>query len=321
MLGFCDRFYSFGPGEALYTDHLGRRIVADYEGSGTAVIASRNGLLWLEHSEGVIEITPGDYSSIDFRDFGLIVAEPDAQVQVWIGTNEVIMMAPKHLAAPPGSVGTAVAKTGLQVNQNCESLQVELPPQIITFWNGATGDDLELMVSESLHSRLLLSFQLSDAELLKSIEWRVQNMSELELLESAFSDGTPRSALCASHLIAAHFSVQIPLNPKALILRKVYDRFHGRQRARVMVDGEVCGMWYEPVQDRQNRWGIGDFVIDGKLIRNKSEVAITIDPPSGTPLWSVSQLEVWAIEETPLSERAELPTTERYRELMRQPEF
>ncbi len=303
MTGLLDRLHLYEPRQALYHDHRGRRIVADFEGSGTAVISSQNGLVWIEDAAGVVEIPPTEHQAVEFKEFGLVIAEEEAQTQVWMGTAAARKLSPGHQSAPPGTIGSVIAKPGVQVNQNHEILRTSLSPQLLSFWNGAAGDDLDLLVSESLGSRQLLSCQLSDADLLKSISWRVQNLSELELLQSHFSDGVAHAAACGSHLNSAHFNVQIPLNPQALILRKTYDRFHGRQRARVLVDGEVCGMWYEPIQDRVNRWGIGDFVIDLQFIHNKSEVSITVDPPSGTPLWSVSQFEVWVIEEIPLADR------------------
>ena len=82
---------------------------------------------------------------------------------------------------------------------------------------------------------------------------------------------------------------------KGLILRKRFDRFHGRQRARVFVDGQFAGWWYEAGENRIHRWGVTDFGIDGRFTKGKDSVLITIEPPAGVPLWSVSRLDLFAL--------------------------
>lgn len=118
----------------------------------------------------------------------------------------------------------------------------------------------------------------------------VQNLSEPGLLESLDEEGRPASGVVASHL--NRMVVPLDLTDAAgLVLVKTYDRFHGRQRARVLVGGEELGVWYEPVQDRERRWAVGWFAARVPP-KHRGPIALAIDPPPGTPLWSVSRMEI-----------------------------
>jgi hypothetical protein len=91
------------------------------------------------------------------------------------------------------------------------------------------------------------------------------------------------------------FEVELPLSCQGLRLRKTYDRFHGRQRAWVKVNGRRVGMWYAPVEDRGRRWAVAEFGIEPEHLPESGSVRIAIDPPAGTPLWSYSDLEIYAL--------------------------
>ncbi|MEZ5164012.1 MAG: hypothetical protein R2688_09760 [Fimbriimonadaceae bacterium] len=94
----------------------------------------------------------------------------------------------------------------------------------------------------------------------------------------------------AYHLNRATWKIQLPGNQVGVRLGKTYDQFHGRQRARVLIDGEMAGWWYLPHQNRDNRWAEAQFSLPTKLIMGKTEMEITIDPPAGVPLWSVGEI-------------------------------
>jgi hypothetical protein len=138
-------------------------------------------------------------------------------------------------------------------------------------------------------------FDVWHEDALKAHGFKVQNMSRLVNLDSCFTDGTRRSALVASHLNAASWIQPVPPDCQGIILRKTYDRFHGRQLARVLVDDMPSGWWYAPLQDRTCRWAVADYGVARELVDGKSSVRIMIDPPAGTPLWSFSTLEVFSL--------------------------
>lgn len=118
----------------------------------------------------------------------------------------------------------------------------------------------------------------------------VQNLSEPGLLDGLDEEGRPASGVVASHL--NRMVVPLDLTGAAgLVLVKTYDRFHGRQRARVLLGGAELGVWYEPFQDRDRRWAVGWFA-SRVPAKHRGPIALAIDPPPGTPLWSVSTLEI-----------------------------
>jgi hypothetical protein len=157
-----------------------------------------------------------------------------------------------------------------------------------------------LQVVADTRTRCILAdaWDIDDADALKQRGWTVQNMSKLRPLDSRFADGSSRNAMVASHLNAGHWTSPIPPDNMGIVLRRYYDRFHGRQRARIHVDGETVGVWYEPREDRIQRWAVSDFGIPATSTVGKSSLRITVDPPSGVSLWSVSRVEVWALKST-----------------------
>jgi len=166
----------------------------------------------------------------------------------------------------------------------------------VPFYRSIEGVGTRSVISaEPMSCELADSFEIGDEVALKARSFKVQNISAVSQLESEFPDGTTRTGFVASHLNAANFTMSIPADNCGVILRKTYDRFHGRQRARVHIDGVFAGWWYEPAEDRKRRWHISDFGVDASLTQGKTEIQITIDPPAGVALWSVGRMEVFAL--------------------------
>lgn len=138
-------------------------------------------------------------------------------------------------------------------------------------------------------------FCIEDLDARKDRDLKVQNMTDLFPLSALDEFGRPHEGWAASHLNTLSWMVDVPPGTAGLRLRKRYDRFHGRQRARVLVDGRAVGWWYEPVQDRVRRWAWADFGFDLEAGEVGKTVRLSIDPPAGVPLWSVSEIEVWAV--------------------------
>ncbi|MCB0826996.1 MAG: hypothetical protein KDC26_12475 [Armatimonadetes bacterium] len=128
-------------------------------------------------------------------------------------------------------------------------------------------------------------FSIADLEARKARSFQVKNMSEVESLTSGGQTNP-----VAYHLNRATWRVQLPGDQIGVRLGKTYDQFHGRQRARVLNDGEMAGWWYLPHQNRDNRWAEAQFSLPNELIKGKTEMEITIDPPAGVPLWSVGEI-------------------------------
>lgn len=128
-------------------------------------------------------------------------------------------------------------------------------------------------------------FSISDIVAKDTRDFHVQNMSEIEELTS----GSTRKPV-AYHLNRATWQIQLPGHQIGVRIGKTYDQFHGRQRARVLIDGVVAGWWYLPHQNREFRWAEAQFSLPTELILGKTSIEVTIDPPAGVPLWSVGEI-------------------------------
>lgn len=125
-----------------------------------------------------------------------------------------------------------------------------------------------------------------------------QNESEPILLESCFEGRgykTHHRAYHACHLNTMEFTLKVDPRNRGVLLRRTYEQFHGRQRARVLVDGELAGIWYTPEENRFCRWAERDFFIPERQARGKTELRVALDPPAGSPLWSASSYKALCV--------------------------
>src|SRR5690606_12691041 len=130
-------------------------------------------------------------------------------------------------------------------------------------------------------------FLISDPDAQKERQRKAQNMRDtFPLAPRAFLDGA-RPGIHAAHLNVAGWEAGLPFACSALLVRKVYDQFHGRQRARVMVNGDFAAWWYEPAEDREQRWASSQVVFSSPHLSRPGPITLSIDPPSGTALWDV----------------------------------
>lgn len=160
----------------------------------------------------------------------------------------------------------------------------------------AEAESLEI-APRAFRARLIDRFAIDDEQALTARGFRVQNISDRTTLSSTFNDGTAHTAAVASHLNTAFWKLTIPAGTHAVLLAKTFDRFHGRQRARVLINGQHAGWWYDPFEDRTHRWGVSEFMVPSALC-SEGEHEIAVDPVAGSPLWSVSAIEVLAVERT-----------------------
>lgn len=281
------RLFAFDGDRCLYRDHRGRRVVADCEGPGRFVV-----------ERGSVEVLTA-LTDDSFPEGFTAVCEGDACVRVLIGGGKdlpstdaaTLEVCGEHLGC-----GWVVEADGpFAVDGRHEP---GIPPRCghaTPFWREYRGGSARI-VERPWRAVSLDAFSIDDPDALRARAFRVQNISDVLSLASAFEDGTAHTAPVASHLNTASWDVAVPPEAAAILLRKTFDRFHGRQRARVSIGGVSAGYWYEPVECRTKRWGVSDFVApvpaEGGLVR------VSIDPVAGAPLWSVSQLEVWAFVPT-----------------------
>ncbi len=277
--------YEFGPGEGLFRGRSGDLAVADADGPGRVVVRRGEGLL-IETDRGLV---------------GGIEAKFDEWATVWraeeVGATAVeVQWGPEPRLVGPGRAwagGCGWVRTG------AEGALVDGVPwgpgELVPAFREVVGD-AEGWGAEGLECVLVDAFDATDPLARKARAWTVQNATDVFEVESLLADGTPHVGRHLSHLNAATWTVALPTATEGLRLRKFYDRFHGRQRARVLIDGAFAGWWYEPLQNRERRWAWSEVGVGAEQLLGKAEIRLTVDPPAGTSLWSVSRIEVWALK-------------------------
>lgn len=246
---FCRALSAFfRPGQSLYRDHLGRRVVFDAEGPGWVSV------------RGDVDVVYGQWQDQSFAD-GLT------------------------LAAPDGAAVEVRAVLGLPVGG--EAIVVEETPHPSLRRVGLPDHDLSDLGPAPFHADLIDAFDIADLAALSQRGFACRNISERVPL------GEVR---VASFLTAATWNVNAPCGAVGLILRRTYDAFHGRQRARVLLQGEMAGWWYDPIEERgSRRVATSAFAMALNPSSEPRSVAIAIDPPAGTPLFSLATLQVYGI--------------------------
>lgn len=277
--------------ECLYRDHLGREVVLDVEGAGTyALIAPRDATIEVD---GVVtNQSEGTFAH------SVLIARPAGQKAMAFA-----------YAGPEIPFGNAISVTGRY--EGCGWIVTTNGPSTADGKSDSIGSTLlfptpffreafcekgmRVLPDPTTRCDLVDHFSIADEEALVKRSWKVQNISAIVPLDSTDDLGNVIRKPVASHLNRASWRVAIPPDNKGLILHRLYDRFHGRQRARVHVDGQCIGWWYEASQDRIQRWGIADFGIPAEHTRGKADIEIAIDPPGGAPLWSVGEYSLFAL--------------------------
>ena len=279
-------------GECLYRDQLGRRVVADVEGPGRYAIEPVDSRLLLFSDEAPTAEFQGAFAcsftviaSGDVEAIGSVRRGPGPPPEAPSITVEGIYEGSGWIVGAPETVEIDDFRTPSAVRR-------PLP-----FFRSVRGRGRIEIVQSRTVCRLLDRFSIADAAALKARAWQVQNMSDLFPLSSTFSNGERREGLVASHLNAATWTLRVPNDCRGLLIERLYDPFHGRQRARVLADGRFAGMWYSPIEDRVHRWSVSRFGLE--LPGECEEVRITIDPPPGTPLWSVAEISVYGLFSAP----------------------
>lgn len=285
----------FEASQYLYKDHLGREVILDIEGGGRFHVAGP--------PDATVEIDGKPIPTLKEGVFerSILVTKPAGRRAFVMATSGPELPLPNpeifEVEGYYEGCGWVVAAPGRFVVDDGDDGGDGTNPLYPTpfFRYARASGKMQILADRTTRTEPIDHFSIADDEALKARNWKVQNISAITRLSSRndFDQAFERSV--ASHLNRASWTVAIPPDNKGLILRKLYDRFHGRQRARVLVDGEMAGWWYEPGQDRERRWGISQFGIPSELTRSKERIEIAIDPPGGAPLWSIALYDLLAL--------------------------
>ncbi|MDX2064216.1 MAG: hypothetical protein SFX74_00590 [Fimbriimonadaceae bacterium] len=127
-------------------------------------------------------------------------------------------------------------------------------------------------------------------------EYAARGVSRVVTTEGRWvADGPIESRPVVSHMNALSFRVEVPPDATGLRIERVYDQFHGRQRARVLINGRFAAWWYDPREDRIARWSASSSGATLLPEDAREPVTITIDPPAGVALWTWCELRVFAL--------------------------
>jgi len=279
--------------EYLYRDHLGREVVLDVEGAGRYFCVGPPNAT-IEVDGRIVQETEGVFEQ------SVLITKPNRWRAMAFATTSPVLPFPLPSPIPVQSryigCGWVVAARGAVIADgrlDGDGINPLFPTPF--FREAYCAEGFTVVVDPSTRCELVDRFSIDDGVALGARGWRVQNVSAITVLDSTDELGRGVRGAVASHLNRASWRVAIPAENRGLILRRSYDRFHGRQRARVFVDGVLAGWWYEASQDRVRRWGLGDFGIAAEFTAGKSEVEIGIDPPGGAPLWSVGDYSLFAL--------------------------
>ena len=280
----------------LYRDHLGRDVLADYEGTG----------FLLPTKSGTQDIEAPGLSRGVFNEYCL-VHSINKNPTYFIKIGEFVGKIVKRKRIE----GNVICGSGvlMGVESNCDAT-IWIDGKRTNSGRCRSANELRMPFNSKVHVKnataLIIAnysnhvWQQTDninvCEKSSRNEHKliVQNESEIYQLESEF-DEIAFSGSHRSHLNRMSFGANIITENSGVVIRKTYDRFHGRQRARVLVGCEIAGWWYLPRENREKRWTDADFRIAPELTQGKSQLRIEIDPSAGSPLWNVSSYQVFSI--------------------------
>lgn len=254
--------FLYASHQELFRDHQNRRVVADAIGAGQFLVHELEGEIWVDGER--TDERSGFYKS----SFQALAEEgSNAKIELSVGRTEPVQ--PVFWKVPEAVTdfaGWALPPDGWSFPQPVYSLE---------------GLDEEERIGSpaSVIAVKQNAFFIADEEGARDERWSARNASAPELLGDF-------PAPFFQFLNEATFEVTIHPENEGLQVTRIFDAFHGRQRARVLVDGEPVGVWYNPFQNRHERIHADTFGISAKWTRGKERVVLTLDPPAGAPLWS-----------------------------------
>lgn len=269
---FQGRNWAAGEGFYRWTD--GSRVLLDVDGPGRAW-ASR-AVQWLTEAGRRFG------TEVTFSDHCVALTHEDDPATAWAG-NGFDLTGPLQLGTSFMGPGWVVAAETVAIDGGPTGTWISGQPAIPVI-HQVTGTGLSFL-SAGLKSVRLDHFSFTKAEI-KSRGGQVTNLSE----PAAF---TPEAPPAASLLNRAEWPLELPTGTVALALRKSYDRFHGRQRCRILINGKAARWWHLPQENRLHC--PGEAWISVPLHGITGSITLALDPPAGVPLWSIGELEIRAL--------------------------
>lgn len=289
------RVFTWGERERLYQHTSGARVLADWDGPGRMEVFTSPEDTWIETEQGA---SPVAHSVFEVGEYAVVYSAQAGPFHAIARSGAEAPEAGWEKSSTPleGAGWVMSGVPGLVVDDKPVSLAAGVP---LPYWRSCrAADKMSVVAGQPL--TLLDRFLISDPDALKERRWTAQNMSDTFPLASRDFLGEMLEGIHAAHLNVARWEMELPFCCSALLIRKIYDQFHGRQRARVMVNGDFAAWWYEPAEDREQRWASSQVVFSSPHLASPGPITLSIDPPSGTALWDVSQYEIWGLPISPM---------------------
>lgn len=147
--------------------------------------------------------------------------------------------------------------------------------------------NVEILVGRE-RSKTTGGWEMANIEVLRKGGLTVQNLSKPEELAASWPNGESETRIMACHLNEMRWTITVDHPVIGLLLFRTYDAFHGLSQVRVFINDQQIGRWFCPEQDRTHRWRQSAFGMEFETSLEPGDLAVTIDPPAGAPLWSVS---------------------------------
>jgi hypothetical protein len=259
------------PGNAgLYRDHLDRRVVVDAEGTGSYQLHGQRSAF-----SGMTVVTVAEHAVL-------------GPISVELGCGE----SPCYEVVPAGEVlgsGWARGSTSAILADG-----QSYPPGVnVPFFRSVSAGQAFQVLVVGGPARLVAVVRPFAPEPTVGAQVVIHNRSQGER-RTLFSEEGPEEHWLGVHLNEMRIELSGLAGPCGVRIERTYDAFHGRQRARVRLNGCEVGAWYTPFEDRANRLrrdAFGFFVAEGAEV-----IEIGIDPSPGYPLWSVAELRIYTLE-------------------------
>ena len=294
-------FRSSFPSEHLYQASSGCSVVLDLQGKwkGEILGAAPQGLA------GEVDGHPWTGGGFECQDYSWIARQKQSDLWGWAAwsTDFDLPPAPDSIVWEPptkeqSGVGWILA-SDCKIELNGASRPIHIPlwagQILIPFWSGFISNRPLPWHGSRINLTQVADVSVGHSSSCRATCLKIERSSAIEA--EAWSDGTGRlkSGSFLSHLGRASMLLEVPAHAKGLVLRRTFDAFHGLQRSRLLVNGQVSGWWHQTLQDRTHRWAVDDCLIRLDPEFSGGETSLVIEPPAGSPLFSLGRLEVWAL--------------------------
>jgi Protein of unknown function (DUF2961) len=108
------------------------------------------------------------------------------------------------------------------------------------------------------------------------------------------NDGSPAPLTMPVQTTSAPVHLALTTSPDnaGVVLRRTSDQRESYQSATVLVDGQVIGVWLEPLGNPSHRWLDDTYLLPASVTAGKRSLDVTLVPTRGSPPWTAARYQV-----------------------------